>query len=129
MGCSSTAAPFSLPTGLAAEPSGNLLVSDGGAVRAVSGAAQSGVPGTVQLLAGTGSSGLFNNVFQGFAEPVPVGAAGYSGDGPHSLPAAQGDLNAPQGVAFDARGDMFVADTANDRVREVPAVSGSSSAS
>lgn len=41
---------------------------------------------------------------------------GYSGDGG---PATQAQLNNPQGLAVDAAGDVFIADTANHRIREV----------
>jgi trimeric autotransporter adhesin len=42
--------------------------------------------------------------------------AGYSGDGG---PATQAQLNAPQGMAIDPYGDIFIADTGNNVVREV----------
>jgi trimeric autotransporter adhesin len=42
--------------------------------------------------------------------------AGYSGD---AGPATQAQLNAPAGLAVDATGDIFVADAANNAVREV----------
>jgi hypothetical protein len=51
-----------------------------------------------------------------------TGHAGFSGDG---LPAAASALDEPTGVAVDAAGDLFIADTANCRVRVVPARSGS----
>ncbi|HEY1242906.1 MAG TPA: hypothetical protein VGF16_20230 [Bryobacteraceae bacterium] len=41
---------------------------------------------------------------------------GYSGDGG---PAIQAQLNNPQGLAVDAAGDVFIADTGNHRIREV----------
>ena len=56
--------------------------------------------------------------------PVTVagtGAPGYSGNG---RPATKSALNGPTGVAVDAAGDLFIADTANCRVRMVPAHSG-----
>lgn len=42
--------------------------------------------------------------------------AGFSGDGG---PAVQAQLNSPEGVAIDGSGDVFIADTGNNRVREV----------
>ncbi len=123
-GCTSLDVAFHLPTGLAALTSGTLVVTDGGTVRTIADAVASAAPGLVGSVAGTGYSGLFENVFGASAEPVPVGAAGFSGDAPHALRAGQVELNGPQGVAFDARGDLFIADTANDRVREIPARSG-----
>ena len=44
------------------------------------------------------------------------GTAGYSGDG--SL-ATSAQLNGPDGVAVDASGDLFIADTGNDCIRKV----------
>ncbi len=42
--------------------------------------------------------------------------AGYSGDGG---PAIQGQLNGPQGLALDATGNLYIADSLNNRVRIV----------
>jgi hypothetical protein len=50
-----------------------------------------------------------------------TGLPGYSGNG---LAAPQSRLNEPTGVAVDGSGDLFIADTANCRVRMVPSVSG-----
>jgi trimeric autotransporter adhesin len=44
------------------------------------------------------------------------GTAGYSGD---SGPGTSASLNSPQGVAVDAAGNVFIADTGNCRIREV----------
>jgi uncharacterized protein (TIGR03437 family) len=44
------------------------------------------------------------------------GIAGFSGDGG---PAAMAELSAPSGVAVDGAGDLFIADEANNRVREL----------
>jgi hypothetical protein len=49
-----------------------------------------------------------------------TGQAGYNGDG---RPADESELNEPSGLALDAAGDLFIADTANCRVREVAAQS------
>ena len=48
-----------------------------------------------------------------------TGTGGFNGDGPT---AAVRELDEPTGVAVDAAGDLFIADTANCRVRVVPAV-------
>ena len=50
-----------------------------------------------------------------------TGVPGYSGNG---LPGTKSALNEPTGVAVDAAGDLLIADTANCRVRIVPAQSG-----
>jgi hypothetical protein len=50
-----------------------------------------------------------------------TGAGTYTGDGGAALSAT---LNAPQGVAVDAAGNLFIADTANHVIREVSADTG-----
>jgi DNA-binding beta-propeller fold protein YncE len=47
---------------------------------------------------------------------VGSGAAGFSGDGG---PARAAALHRPFGVAFDGRGQLYVADTFNNRIRKV----------
>jgi sugar lactone lactonase YvrE len=42
--------------------------------------------------------------------------AGFSGDGG---PATQAELSAPSGIAFDAKGDLYIADKGNGRIRVV----------
>ena len=54
---------------------------------------------------------------------VGTGSPGFAGDG---QPAADAELDAPTGVVEDRSGDLFIADTDNCRVREVPARSGTS---
>ena len=45
-----------------------------------------------------------------------MGRAGYSGD---NGPATAAELNAPAGIAVDSAGDLFIADTGNNVIREV----------
>ena len=97
-GGAATSAQLSLPQGVAVDASGNLYIADGGSVvRKV--AASSG---TISTVAGTGK-------------------AGYSGD---NGPAASATLNFPSGVAVDGSGNVYIADTSNNRVRKVSAASG-----
>jgi sugar lactone lactonase YvrE len=80
------------PSGLAVDAAGNLYVADTGnnLVREISG-------GQIRTVAGTGT-------------------AGYTGDGAFSTAAA---LNAPQAISLDGSGDLLIADTANQVLREV----------
>jgi sugar lactone lactonase YvrE len=52
---------------------------------------------------------------------VGNGRPGFGGDGG---PAAAARLDRPAGIAVDGDGDLFIADTDNCRIREVPAVPG-----
>jgi hypothetical protein len=54
-----------------------------------------------------------------------VAGTGTAGDGGDGGPASTAQLNEPMGVAVDRSGDLFIADTANCKVRAVPAASGS----
>jgi sugar lactone lactonase YvrE len=95
----SAATIFNAPTSLASDASGNIYVADSGnnVVRMLS----SGT-GLVTLLAGNGQS-----VF--------------TGDGG---PATAASLNAPMGIAVDAAGNLYIADTGNAVVRTVSAATG-----
>jgi DNA-binding beta-propeller fold protein YncE len=50
------------------------------------------------------------------ADQATGGLGGFSGDGG---PATDAQLNSPQGVAVDRSGDLFIADTFNNALREV----------
>jgi DNA-binding beta-propeller fold protein YncE len=79
--------------GVASDLSGNIYVADaqGHRVRQVSRA------GVIRTIAGTGQPG-------------------FSGDGG---PASAAQLNSPYGLAFDKRGNQYIADRGNGRVRRV----------
>lgn len=79
------------PSGLAALPSGDLIVAETGLHRLQLLSAS----GTMTVLAGTGN-------------------AGFTGDGG---PAASAQLSAPAGVTVDAQGRIWVADAGNQRIR------------
>ncbi len=80
----------------------------------------------VKLSASTGSSGptswfwLYNstNLPSGMfiSTAAGNGSPGYSGDGG---PATNASLNDPHGMMLDAAGNLFIADTSNNRIRKV----------
>lgn len=87
------------PSGLVLDGAGNLYFADSGnnAVREIVLAT-----GQIETIAGTG-------------------ALGYTGD---SGLATAASLNGPQGLAFDASGNLYIADTGNNVVRAVSAATG-----
>ncbi len=89
-----TSAKLELPNGVAVDVSGNIFIPDTGNCRIREVSAQTGIISTV---AGTGS-------------------CGYSGDGGLATSAT---LNAPDGVATDSSGNIFIADTSNCVIRKV----------
>ncbi|HMD61991.1 MAG TPA: immunoglobulin domain-containing protein, partial [Opitutaceae bacterium] len=138
---------FTNPLGIAVDGSGNLYVSEqqnddirkiapGGVVTTLA-----GTPGSVGSRDGTGSAAQFNlpagvavdgngNVYVGdygnstIRKITPAGvvttlsgSAGISGSADGTGAAAQ--FYAPIGVAADASGNVFVADQANDTIREI----------
>ena len=97
-----TAASLNMPGAVALDSNGALLIADtfNHRVRRVAG-------GIISALAGSGT-------------------AGFAGDGG---PAAAAALNQPLGLAADSLGNILIADTLNDRVREVFATTPSFSVS
>ncbi len=90
-GGQASASPLVRPLALAIGPAGEIYIAEGNRIREVK------KDGRISTLAGTG-------------------AAGNGGDGG---PAAQALLNLPQGLAVDSSGDVYIADTLNNRVRRV----------
>jgi uncharacterized protein (TIGR03437 family) len=92
-GGAAASAQLNLPVGVAVDAAGNVYIADFGnsLVRKVS------ASGAISTVAGNRSFG-------------------YSGDGG---PAVNAQLDGPQGVAVDAAGDLFIADTGNNLIREV----------
>jgi uncharacterized protein (TIGR03437 family) len=92
-GGAATSAQLNAPFAVAVDAAGNLYIAEFGnnRVRKIS------TNGNIGTLAGNGISG-------------------FSGDG---LQAASAQLNGPQGVAVDSAGNVYIADTANNRVRRV----------
>jgi uncharacterized protein (TIGR03437 family) len=126
------AARLSIPRALAFDPSGNLYIADDGnrRIRRVNPA------GIINAFVGGFSSGGLavdsaGNVYASDWENHRVyrftpagtmttvagtGVQGFSGDGG---PATAATLNQPQGMAFDAAGNLYIADSQNHRVRRV----------
>ena len=95
-------AELNQPTGVAVDAQGNLYIADSAnnVIRRVD--AKTGIITTV--------AGDFA------ADQANDGLGGFSGDGG---PATSAQLNDPQGVAVDGAGDLFIADTFNNAIREV----------
>ncbi len=91
-GGAAVAAQLNGPAGVAVDRLGNVLVADlkNSAIRRVDAAS-----GRLTTIAGTGT-------------------AGFSGDGG---PAASAELHRPEGVAADRFGNIFIADSGNNRIR------------
>ncbi|HUZ97205.1 MAG TPA: hypothetical protein VMU57_20055 [Edaphobacter sp.] len=137
------------PGSLALDSSGNLYISDGwnwrirkidkhGAISTVAGdgtccAAYDGVPatrsaiGSYSFLAVDPNGNLYisNYGFQRVRKVSPdgvittiagTGVPGFSGDGG---PAHAAQLNYPNGIALDSAGNLYIADSDNQRVRKV----------
>ena len=94
-GGQATRAALNSRTQLCLDGSGNLYIADTGnnRIRKVN------ASGVISTVAGNGT-------------------AGFTGDGGSPLTAG---LNAPQGVAVDAVGNVYISDTGNNRIRAIPA--------
>jgi RHS repeat-associated protein len=86
------------PDGLAIDAAGNVYVSDYGDNRIWS----------------FTSTGLIFTYVANY-----IGQAGFAGDG---YPAQQAWLNEPENIAIDSSGDILIADTANNRIRQINAI-------
>ena len=93
VGSGATSGRLSNPTGVAVDSSGNIYIASPGNNRILK---YSG--GSLSTFAGAGT------------------AAGFSGDGGLAIIAQLAD---PQGVAVDAAGNVYIADTVNSRIRKV----------
>ncbi len=153
-GIPATSAELYSPSAVAVDAQGDLFIADGERVREVSaatglittvaGTGQAGYNGDGILAT---SAELFNpsslavdaagdlfiadyinqrvrevNASTGLISTVAgTGTAGYNGDG---IPATSAELNYAFGIALDAAGDLFIADSQNNLVREVSASTG-----
>ncbi|PYT29167.1 MAG: hypothetical protein DMG57_12600 [Acidobacteria bacterium] len=147
-GGSATAASLIGPTAVALDAHGNMYVNDGsGRIRKIDGAGiittvagtgeqgfvadsvtaitaplnspgQLGVTSAGDLfIADTGNHRVRKVGADGIISTVAgSGSAGFSGDGG---PAASAQLSSPSGVAVDSAGNVYIADTGNNRIRKV----------
>jgi sugar lactone lactonase YvrE len=92
-GGQATAAELSHPEGLVVDAIGNIYISDY----------------SNQRIRMVNTSGIITTI-------AGSGAAGYNGDG---IPATTAYLQSPVGVAFDASGNLYIADSDNNRIRKV----------
>jgi uncharacterized protein (TIGR03437 family) len=142
-----TSAQLSKPTGLALDAAGNLYIADTGNSRIRMVAASNSYittlsTGSVVLkspkgvavdaagrvyIADTDNCRILKVTPSGSITITTTvtgsdsGACGYSGDGG---PAASALLDHPSGVALDAAGNLYIADTFNQRIRRVSAATG-----
>ncbi len=152
-----TAAALAGPEAVAVDPSGNLLIADSGNYRIRRVSADTGIISTVagggEPTEGIGDGGpataasvsgvsgitvdLAGNIYVAdtgnnrirridaatkiIATVAGNGIAAFSGDGG---PATQASLSAPERIALDTSGNLFIADSGNSRVRRVSGANG-----
>lgn len=93
-----TIATIGIPTGLAADRSGNIYICDG----------------TYHVIRKINATGIISTI----AGNVSPAGGGYSGDGG---PATASALNNPLGVAVDSAGVIYIADANNNVIRKISA--------
>jgi uncharacterized protein (TIGR03437 family) len=147
-GKSAISAPVGRVINVAVDPSGNVLIADvdnfmvfrlttdgiihilaGNGIRGLSGDGGPALQASLRLARGMVHD-RDGNLYIAFSDDhrvrkiapdgtitaVAGGSAGFSGDGG---PALQAQLNAPDGLAIDGGGNLYIADTKNHRIRKV----------
>jgi len=129
-------ATLQFPYGVAVDPTGNVFIADDGnsVIRKVDTAgnistfaSNAGFAGIVSLISDSGGNLYAADYFDcvvgriSSAGAVSVvagvqGVCGYNGDG---IQATQAQLNSPWGLALDSKGNLYIADALNNRVRVV----------
>jgi len=106
-----TSAQLNDPIGLTLDPAGDLFIADQGnnLVREVS-------PSTGIITTFAGDATMVSS-----SACITYAAGGYAGD---NGPAASAQLNDPEGLATDAAGNLYIADSSNYVVRKVSAANG-----
>jgi hypothetical protein len=94
-----TSANLETPSGVVLDGAGTMYIADGGhnKIRVVAPPVSPATVGVIHTFAGSGD-------------------AGFSGDGGSATAA---NLNSPTGVALDGAGNLYIADTGNNRIRKV----------
>ncbi len=110
-GGAATLAFLSDPVGLAIDSASDIYIADEGNNR-------------VQEVFALGGESWGNTFTAGDIYTVVGNAAGTAGISANGTALSSSHLSAPEGVGVDSGGDLFIADTGNNRVAEVPTAGG-----
>jgi sugar lactone lactonase YvrE len=108
----STSAELTSPRGLVLDEQGNLYLTEGGADLQDPRWPPSDLLPNSRVRKVNAQTGIIDTV-------AGTDVAGYNGD---NIPARSASINAPRGLALDAVGNLYIADTLNNRIRRVDAL-------